>query len=181
MLNFIQYLTYFRIISAPLIFFLIVISHSYGWALILFILASSTDYWDGYLARKYNLESIFGEVLDPIADKILILFLLFALSIHFDSTYISFVGSIILSREFWVAALRDFNSRAGNSEATKVSFFAKIKTSIQLISIGLYLVALSLNSSLLMLIADLNLFLALIVTLQTGLQYTIATFRFNDD
>ena len=75
MFNFIQFLTYFRIISAPIIFLLVVIFNSYGWALILFIFASSTDYWDGYLARKYNFESVLGEVVDPIADKILITFI----------------------------------------------------------------------------------------------------------
>jgi phosphatidylglycerophosphate synthase len=48
-------------------------------ALILFFLAGITDYFDGYLARKYNAVSQLGEILDPIADKILILFVLFGL------------------------------------------------------------------------------------------------------
>jgi len=61
---FIQFLTWFRIISAPVIFLLITFFHMYGWALILFLLASSSDYWDGFLARKYNLESVVGAVLD---------------------------------------------------------------------------------------------------------------------
>ena len=74
--HFIQFLTYFRIFIAPIIFLLITFNHLYGWALILFFLAGISDYWDGFLARKYNLESIFGEVLDPIADKILITFLI---------------------------------------------------------------------------------------------------------
>ncbi len=177
----IHFLTLSRIIIGPIIFIILLLNEAYISSLILFIFASISDYLDGFLARKYKLVSQTGEVLDPIADKILILFLLFALSIHLDSIYISFVGSIILSREFWVAALRDFNSRTGNLEATRVSFFAKIKTTIQLISIGLYLIALSINSSLLMLIADLNLFLALIITLQTGFQYTISTFRLKDN
>ena len=174
---FIHLLTMSRIIIGPVIFLILVVYEAFISSLILFIFASISDYFDGYLARKYQLVSQMGEVLDPIADKILILFLLFALSIHFDSLYISFISSLILSREFWVAALRDLNSRTGNSNLTKVSFFAKIKTTIQLISIGLYLVALILNSALLILIANLSLFLALIITLQTGLNYTNATFR----
>ena len=68
---FIQLLTYFRILIAPIIFILITLYDLYGWALFLFFLASISDYWDGFLARKYNLESIIGAVLDPIADKIL--------------------------------------------------------------------------------------------------------------
>jgi CDP-diacylglycerol--glycerol-3-phosphate 3-phosphatidyltransferase len=71
---FIQSLTYFRILISPIIFLLITVYDSYGWALFLFFLASISDYWDGFLARKYKLESIIGAVLDPIADKILITF-----------------------------------------------------------------------------------------------------------
>ena len=87
------------------------------------------------------------------------------------------MGCIILAREFWVSALRDLNARSGNPVATKVTFLAKLKTAIQLISIGLYLLALSINSSLLMFIADFNLFAACIITIHTGFQYSIRTFK----
>ena len=79
---FIQFLTYFRIFVAPIIFLLITLFDLYGWSLFLFFLASISDYWDGFLARKYKLESMIGEVLDPIADKILMLFLVLALCHH---------------------------------------------------------------------------------------------------
>lgn len=175
--NFIQFLTYFRIICAPIIFLLVVILHSYGWALILFILASSTDYWDGYLARKYNFESVLGEVLDPIADKILITFLILALILELSSVFVGFVGGLILIREFWVAALRDLNAREGRSSATTVTFLAKIKTTIQLIAFSGFLLGLFLQNALLIFLANFFLFLALIITIQTGLSYTIATFK----
>ena len=103
----IQFLTYFRIFIAPIIFLLITLYDLYGWALLLFFLASISDYWDGLLARKYNLESTLGAVLDPIADKILITFLILALSIELSSSFIGMVGGIILIREFWIGALRD--------------------------------------------------------------------------
>jgi CDP-diacylglycerol--glycerol-3-phosphate 3-phosphatidyltransferase len=177
MFYFIQCLTYFRIISAPLIFFLIVIHNSYGWALILFVLASSTDYWDGYLARKFNLNSIFGEVLDPIADKILITFIIISLTLELSSWFVGFVGGLMLTREFWVAALRDFNAREGRSKATVVTFLAKIKTAVQLITFSLFLLGLFLQNALLIFLANFFLFLALIITIQTGLSYTIASFR----
>ena len=80
---FIQCLTYFRILIAPIIFLFITLFDLYAWALFLFFLASISDYWDGFLARKYNLESMIGEVIDPIADKILALFLILALCIEF--------------------------------------------------------------------------------------------------
>ena len=76
--NFIQILTYFRIVAGPIIFLFILVFQSYGIALSLLLLASATDYWDGYLARKYSLTSVLGAVLDPIADKILITFVLIA-------------------------------------------------------------------------------------------------------
>ena len=73
---FIQSLTYFRILTAPIIFIFITSFDLYGWGLILFLLASISDYWDGFLARRYKLESVLGAVVDPIADKMLITFVI---------------------------------------------------------------------------------------------------------
>ena len=175
--NFIQILTYFRIIAGPIIFFLIVAPQSYGIALFILLLASASDYWDGYLARKYSLTSILGAVLDPIADKILITFVLIGLVLALDSTFIAFLGSIMLAREFWVGALRDYNARNGNEAATTVTFLAKIKTTIQLITFCWILTGLYFNSGLMILLGNCFLFLALIITIQTGLSYTIASFK----
>jgi CDP-diacylglycerol--glycerol-3-phosphate 3-phosphatidyltransferase len=174
---FIQCLTYFRILIAPIIFLLITIFDSYAWALLLFLLASISDYWDGFLARKFNLESVIGAVLDPIADKILVTFLILALSLDLTSIFIGMVGGIMLVREFWVGALRDLNARQGNSKATQVTFLAKIKTSIQFLAFTCYLLGLAIHNSLILFTANFFLFLALIIALQTGLSYTIATFR----
>ena len=109
--HFIQSLTYFRIFIAPIIFILITMFNLYGWALFLFFLASISDYWDGFLARKYKLESTFGAVLDPIADKVLATFLILALTLELSSIFIGMAGGIMLVREFWVGALRDLNAR----------------------------------------------------------------------
>ena len=174
---FIQFLTYFRILIAPIIFILITLFDFYGWALLLFFIASISDYWDGFLARKYNLESMLGAVLDPIADKILVTFIILALSIELSSVFIGLVGGIMLVREFWVGALRDLNARQNNSDATKVTSLAKIKTSIQFITFSSYLLGLVLNNSLILFISNFLLFLALIITLQTGLSYTMSTFK----
>ena len=174
---FIQFLTYFRILIAPFIFILITLYHLHGWALFLFILASISDYWDGFLARKYNLVSIIGEVLDPIADKILATFLILALSLELSSIYFGMIGGIILAREYWVGALRDLNAKNGNDSATSVTFLAKIKTSIQFLTFASFLFGLYLENSLIIFLSNFLLFLALIVTIQTGLSYTIATFK----
>jgi len=177
MSHFIQFLTYFRILIAPVIFLLITLGDLYSWALCLFLLASISDYWDGFLARKFNLESTIGEVLDPIADKILVTFIILALSIELSSMFIGMVGGLMLVREFWVGALRDINARQGTSDSTKVSFLAKIKTSVQFITFSSYLIGLVLNSSLILFLSNFLLFLSLIITFQTGLSYTIATFK----
>jgi CDP-diacylglycerol--glycerol-3-phosphate 3-phosphatidyltransferase len=174
---FIQFLTYFRILIAPFIFILITLYDLHGWALFLFILASISDYWDGFLARKYNLVSIIGEVLDPIADKILATFLILALSLELSSIYFGMIGGIILAREYWVGALRDLNAKNGNDSATSVTFLAKIKTSIQFLTFASFLFGLYLENSLIIFLSNFLLFLALIVTIQTGLSYTIATFK----
>tara|TARA_Y100001970_G_scaffold161946_1_gene197998 strand:+ start:8150 stop:8686 length:537 start_codon:yes stop_codon:yes gene_type:complete len=174
---FIQSLTYFRIFIAPIIFLLITFYDSYILALFLFILASISDYWDGFLARKYKLESTIGAVLDPIADKILVTFLILGLSLELSSIFIGMVGGIILVREFWVGALRDLNARQNNPDATKVSLLAKTKTFIQFITFSSYLFGLALNNSLILFTSNFLLFLALIITLQTGLSYTMSTFK----
>ncbi|MDC1132011.1 CDP-alcohol phosphatidyltransferase family protein [Gammaproteobacteria bacterium] len=174
---FIQFLTYFRILIAPIIFILITLFDFYGWALLLFFIASISDYWDGFLARKYNLESMLGAILDPIADKILVTFIILALSIELSSVFIGLVGGIMLVREFWVGALRDLNARENKSYATEVTPLAKIKTSIQFITFSSYLLGLVLNNSLILFTSNFVLLLALIITLQTGVSYTMSTFK----
>ena len=111
MVTIINFLTISRILIAAIIFLILMSSSGYFLALIFFLIASLTDYFDGYLARKYNAVSQLGEILDPIADKILIVFVLFGLAINLASFLIGFAGAIIISREIWVGALRDFNAQ----------------------------------------------------------------------
>ena len=176
MTTFINLLTFSRIILAAVIFILLISPDGYFLALILFFIAGITDYFDGYLARKYNSTSQIGEILDPIADKILIVFVLFGIAINLNSYLIGFVGSIIITREIWVGALRDLNARNNKSDATKVTFLAKIKTTIQLFTLSLYLLALALNIMLLIQFAHIFLFISLFITLYTGLIYTLNSF-----
>ena len=177
---FINLLTFSRIVLASVIFILLMSPDSYFLALILFFLAGITDYFDGYLARKYKSTSQIGEILDPIADKILIVFVLFGLAINLNSYLIGFVGSLIITREIWVGALRDFNARNNKSDATKVTFLAKAKTAIQLFTLSIYLLALAINNMLLIQFAHIFLFISLFITLYTGFIYTLGSFTNND-
>ena len=176
MTTFINLLTFSRIALAAVIFILLMSPNGYHLALILFFIAGITDYFDGYLARRYNSVSDLGEVLDPIADKILIVFVLFGLAVNLSSYLIGFVGALIIAREIWVGALRDLNARNNRSDATKVTFLAKIKTTVQLLAISIYLFGLAFNIPLILVIADIFLIIALIITLYTGYKYTYKTF-----
>ena len=176
MVTFINLLTFSRIVLASLIFLLLMSPDGYLLALILFYIAGFTDWLDGYLARKYNAVSELGEILDPIADKILIVFLFFGLAINLSSYFIGFFAALIVTREIWVGALRDLNARNNKSDATKVTFLAKIKTTIQLLTISIYLIALTFNSILLIHIANILLFASLFITLYTGFIYTANSF-----
>tara|TARA_B100000989_G_C19486836_1_gene447877 strand:+ start:117 stop:581 length:465 start_codon:yes stop_codon:yes gene_type:complete len=141
--------------------------------ILLFFAAGFTDYLDGHLARKYNAESQLGEILDPIADKILIVFILLGLSVTLDSYLIAFLSSFIIAREIGVAALRDYSARNNISDRTKVTFLAKTKTAIQLSTIGSYLLAMTLSLNLLIVISDILLIVATLITLYTGYQYAL--------
>ena len=149
----------------------------YFLALILFLFAGITDYFDGYLARKYNAVSKLGEILDPIADKILILFILFGLAVNLSSYLIGFIGAIIITREIWVGALRDLNARNNKIHLTKVTFLAKIKTTTQLFTLSIYLLGLAIDNMLLIILGDIFLFISLFITVYTGFQYTYNTFK----
>ena len=181
MSTFINILTLSRIFLAALIFILLISPDGYLLALLLFFLAGITDYFDGYFARKYDAVSKLGEILDPIADKILILFVLFGLAVNLSSYFIGFIGAVIITREIWVGALRDLNARNGNSDLTKVTFLAKIKTTVQLGTLSIYLFGLAINNMLLIIIADIFLLIALLITLYTGFIYTLNTFKNNED
>ena len=176
MTNFINFITIARIFLAPIILVFLIFGN-YLACVLLFFIAGLTDYYDGYLARKYNAESELGEILDPIADKILIVFILIGLSVELDSQLMALLSSLIIAREIGVAALRDYCARNNLSDRTKVTFLAKVKTSIQLLTIGLYLLALASSFNLLIVISDIFLIIATFITLYTGYQYTLNVFK----
>tara|TARA_B100000609_G_C17208387_1_gene432359 strand:- start:1599 stop:2195 length:597 start_codon:yes stop_codon:yes gene_type:complete len=134
-------LTIFRVILTPIFIYLLFNSSMYSnlSALIIFILASVTDAFDGYYARKYNIETEFGNFLDPLADKILV-----------SSAFISFylldliklwMVVVILSRDFFITCLRIVMKK--NGQSLKTSRIAKSKTAVQLILIIFILIFLA--------------------------------------
>jgi len=176
MTRFINLLTVIRILLAPIIL-LFLIFGEYLLCIFLFLLAGMSDYFDGYLARKYNAESQLGEILDPVADKILVVFILIGLSVNLNSYLMAVMSSFIISREIGVAALRDYAARNDMSHKTKVTFLAKSKTALQLFTIMLYLIALSFNLNLLIIIGDISLIAATLITVYTGYEYANKIFE----
>ena len=178
MKQFILFLTLFRIFAGPCIFFLVSIFDANLLALIIFILASFTDFLDGKLARSYNVESSLGAILDPIADKILVLFALFTITLITKDPFVGGMSAVILAREFWVSALREFAAQHSISEATKVIFLAKAKTTVQFIAITMFFVGFEIDSALIIFLGSFMLFLALLITLKTALDYSRKVFNF---
>ena len=134
-------LTIFRIVLIPLI----VISFYVPWKItnlivaFLFLLASITDYFDGYFARLYKVQSNFGRCFDPIADKLLVSVSLLMLVSFSGSIFILIPAIIIICREILVSGLREF--LATLNIGVPVTRLAKWKTAFQMIAITALLLA----------------------------------------
>ena len=142
MYNLPNLLTISRIVVIPVIFLTIYI-HSAWWYLIggsLFIIAAITDYLDGYLARSRNELSAFGRLLDPIADKLLVvsaLMIIVANGLVDNISYIPVV--VILCREILVSGLREFLSEV--RVGLPVTRLAKWKTGFQMTALSVLLMS----------------------------------------
>ena len=135
-----NYLTIGRIIIVPLFVFTYYLPGFYGDVIpfALFVLASFTDFLDGLLARMYKEESKLGELLDPIADKIIVATALILLVM--DGTirnYEVIAAIIILTREILISGLREFLAKGKIN--LPVSSLAKAKTFLQMIAISVLL------------------------------------------
>ncbi len=157
------------------------------WSLVAFIAAAVTDWFDGWAARKLNAESVWGAVLDPIADKLLVAGTILGLSALGNSVpghpHVVTAGAIILFREFFVSALREVGAKRG--VGIPVSRLAKWKTTFQLLALGTQLLVASgpawgLQSDAgvlapLSLVANTLMWIAAAVTLWTGYAYWAST------
>ena len=130
-------LTIIRIIFASLIALILIFFDSkfaYLISFILFCLAGMTDFFDGWLARRKNQISDLGRMLDPIADKILVIStLVILMSNNVIESYNIIAALIIIYREIFISGLREF--LGDKSSVIKVTNLAKLKTTIQFIAI----------------------------------------------
>jgi cardiolipin synthase len=167
-------LTYGRIVAVPVVAGLLLWGgNGARWlALLLFIVAAITDFFDGYLARKWGQQSALGRMLDPIADKVLVAVILLVLAA--DRTIYGWhiwAAIIILSREVLVSGLREFLAELRVS--VPVTRVAKWKTTVQLVAVG-FLIAGPAGDRIMPYVSDFGLaglWVAAALTLYTGYDY----------
>src|SRR3954447_25509586 len=102
-----------------------------------FIIAALTDWFDGFLARRWNETSAFGAFLDPVADKLMVAGALLVL-VEFDRVN-AVIAFIIIGREIAISALREWMAQIGASKSVAVSSLGKIKTAAQMTAIPMLL------------------------------------------
>lgn len=126
-------LTLLRVIMIPIfiIFMLGEIKNGQTTAAVIFIIASATDWLDGYIARRDNLVTTFGKFMDPLADKLLVCSALICL-VEIGSIP-SWIVIVIIAREFAVTGLRTL--AASDNIVIAASWWGKIKTVTQMIAI----------------------------------------------
>ena len=108
------------------------------WAVYAFVIASVTDFFDGWLARRLGAESIWGAILDPIGDKVLVAGAVLGLMALGPQPMVLLPAGLILFREFTVSALREVG--AGKGVKLPVTKLAKWKTTLQMTALALELV-----------------------------------------
>ncbi len=137
-------LTWMRIVLIPLLIAIYYVPDSWVVevgrdlaAMLVFVVASLTDWLDGYLARRWNETSAFGAFLDPVADKLVVaaaLIMLVQLG-RLDAIF----AAIIIGREITISALREWMAQIGAHKSVAVSMVGKIKTAAQMVSIPMLL------------------------------------------
>ncbi|CAA7621409.1 phosphatidylglycerophosphate synthetase [Candidatus Terasakiella magnetica] len=165
-------LTLSRIVVIPLVVGLFYVDgHSARWAACwLFVAAAITDWFDGYLARSRNEVSTFGRFLDPIADKLLVVSVLFMLTAFDRVSTVSYLPAlVIVLREILVSGLREFLAEV--RVGMPVSRLAKWKTGIQMVAIPVLLVGDAATFMPTRQVGEVGLWLAAILTLITGWDY----------
>lgn len=130
-------ITLFRIILIPifLIIFYLPLSWSHFGAFAIFWLAAVSDILDGYLARKLNQSSAFGAFIDPVADKLMVVAALVMIVHDYQTWLVAIPAIIMIAREVFISALREFMSSRGKRDVIAVSNMGKYKTAAQMLGI----------------------------------------------
>ena len=144
---FVNFLSVFRIVAA----FAMIPAITFQWfwfALIVFTLAAISDWFDGFLARKYKVCSKLGGVMDHIGDKLLVVNTLFMLSIMLPIWFIVIPVVLMIARELYISGLREFlGTQKIEMPVQKARFsIAKIKTTLQMLTTIIFLALFALST-----------------------------------
>lgn len=174
-----NWLTLLRLFLIP-VFVLLLHWSIVSYALLVFIIAALTDYIDGYLARKFGAVSDFGKLLDPLADKVLVMAALVMLVAQRSELYgepwvPGWMVVLVLAREIWVTGLRGIAASRGL--IISASDLGKLKSFLQMLGIVLLLLHTTplplLDSKITCQLAGLNLILlSIVISYWSAVEYT---------
>lgn len=168
-------LTLFRVILVPVFMTLLMIDNDVcRWSAIgVFVLASVTDWLDGFIARKYDQTTTFGKFVDPLADKILTT-AAFLILMHYGRMSV-WALMIVLAREFMVAGVRLV--AAGEGKVVAASMWGKLKTVSQMAAIIAAMLLLPVHSTILgvqpKLLSDILIWISIVFTVISGVDYLV--------
>ena len=171
-------LTLFRMALIPVVVVLYFMPIAGVYVTAVFLLAGLTDWLDGYLARRLEQTSQFGEFLDPVADKLVVAAVLVLLVSDGDvlarvvSQKLFIVAVVvIIGREIAVSALREWVAQSGARAGMAVSTLGKVKTTVQIIAIALLLYSQDLVGFPTLLVGELMLYVASALTIWSMVGY----------
>lgn len=130
-------LTLLRLILIPIcvVVYYLPVSWAYLVAALLFTVAAITDWFDGYLARKWGQMTAFGAFLDPVADKLIVAAALVVLVERHEIFWLTIPAGVIIGREIVISALREWMAEMGKRSSVAVNMIGKVKTALQMVAI----------------------------------------------
>jgi CDP-diacylglycerol--glycerol-3-phosphate 3-phosphatidyltransferase len=178
-LNIPTILTLLRIALIPILVFFFYLPWEYSniATTVIFLIASMTDWLDGYLARKMGMETKLGAFLDPVADKIIVAFILVLLVEAESSIWVTLPVAIIIGREITISSLREWMAEIGRRSTVKVSPMGKWKTSAQMLAITCLLYREEISGFSMQLLGLGMLYIAAILTIWSMMSYLRAAFK----
>lgn len=136
-LNIPTLLTLFRVVLIP--FFVLAFYLPYTWAPMvcaaIFVVAAVTDWFDGFLARKWKQTTRLGAFLDPVADKVMVATALVLVVEYYNVWWISLPAATMIAREIIISALREWMAEIGKRSSVAVSWIGKVKTMAQMLAL----------------------------------------------
>lgn len=169
-------LTLFRILLLPVmvIVFFAPFHGANVAAAAIFVAAAITDWLDGWIARRWNMGSAFGEFLDPVADKLMVAVTLFLLVQENPTPLMAVTSAVIVGREISISALREWMAEIGQRAHVRVAGLGKIKTVLQIVAIVVLLYQHDLEGLRLFHVGETLLVAAAVLTIWSAIVYVRA-------